>query len=306
MKAINLLQQNLNPGKILVYFASGTTIKEEYYSLPYSNIILVDKAFRNNKLEGDKVFCLKKDCLAAVKLFKTLNITIDCFVCINEGLIDGGGSFPINSDNFIGYCSQILNSSLIHVGQPDYNKSMSENLHYRKHYLDIPYENKIELNDSSPAYIDPKIFSTGYSYRNGKVHQISFETKTPRKITFNNVTINIKHGSIWDDQSILDGLFLNIREIEIRENLELFEEKIYFFRNQHSRYNNEKRWYSFSEVIALCTSKKLDKIGLVPHRGDYLEEVNEFKNNPSEYPKEVTYYHLNKGDYKDLYALAEA
>lgn len=304
MKAIDLLQQNLNPGKTLVYFASGKTIKEEYCSLPYSNIILVDYGFKNHQLVQDKVFCLKMDCLAAVKLFKILNISIDCFVCINEGLGEGGASYPINSDNFIGYCSQILNSPLIHIGQPGYYQG--EDIHYRKHYLDIPFENKIELNDSSPAYIDPKMFSTGYSYRNGKVHQITFETKTPRKITFNNVTINIKHRSIWDDQFMLDGLFLNIRENAIRENLELFEEKIYFFRNQHSRHCNEKRWYAFSEVIALCTSKKLDKIGLVPHRGDYLEEVNEFKNNPSEYPKEVTYYHLNKGDYKDLCALAEA
>ena len=144
-KVIEWIEPKLKPGKNLVYFASGDKVKDAYFDLPYENIFLVDFAFRNNDYLGNKIFCVGLDCIYAVKLFELIGIKIDCFVCINEGLHEGGGKYPINADVLLGYCYPILADPAIHIGYPGYYIG-KELLHYRKHYLDLPYDQKLEIS----------------------------------------------------------------------------------------------------------------------------------------------------------------
>lgn len=62
-----------------------------------------------------KVYCLEMDCIEAVEYLKSENVIIDCFVCLNEGLNEGGGYYPINSDKFMERVNPILAPHYIHL-----------------------------------------------------------------------------------------------------------------------------------------------------------------------------------------------
>jgi len=118
------LKKRMRPGKTLVYFASGGRVREEYYSLPYDNVILVDYTFRDRQCTvrrcGGNVICIGLDALEAVWLFRTTGVKIDAFVAINEGLSEGGGRYVINSDIFLGYALPVLADPFIHIGMVEY------------------------------------------------------------------------------------------------------------------------------------------------------------------------------------------
>ena len=108
--------------KNLVYFASGDP-KRVFKDLPFDKVYLVDyrlKLQKNKNRDNSKVVLLPMDCFDAIDYFKKNQISIDCFVCLNEGLYEGGGRYPINSDLFVGYSMQVIRSSYIHIFDKSY------------------------------------------------------------------------------------------------------------------------------------------------------------------------------------------
>lgn len=81
---ISWMKSFLKSGRTLVYLASGTHINHDYKSLPYENVILVDYSFKECSYDGDKIVTLSLDALLAISVLKTLNVKIDCLVCVNE------------------------------------------------------------------------------------------------------------------------------------------------------------------------------------------------------------------------------
>ena len=108
--------------KTLVYFASGEP-KQFYKELDYDEIYLVDYCFEkgeNRWAESDKVILLGMDCLEAVDWLKNKGVQVDCFVSLNEGLVDGGGKYAIHGDPFFGYAMQIMKGEYLHIMNPNY------------------------------------------------------------------------------------------------------------------------------------------------------------------------------------------
>jgi hypothetical protein len=103
----------------LVYFASGP-YKIEYENLTYDQIYLIDNCFKSEIFEIGKVKCIGMDCLKAVDYLKGKGVIIDCFVSLNEGLYEGGGSYAINSDMFLGYVMPIMRNEYYHIMNKNY------------------------------------------------------------------------------------------------------------------------------------------------------------------------------------------
>jgi len=206
LSIINWMSQFIKLGRTLVYFASGTHVYNEYKSLAYENVILVDYSFKQCCYDGDKIFTLSLDALMAVYVLKRLNVKIDCLVCINEGLYEGGGKYSINSDSFLGYCFPLFSDRLMHLGIKNYYCG-SEYFHQRTHYLDLPYSEKMILTPKDENYILPLIFSPHQGHR---AEVTLLETKSDREHCFNcgEISIHVVHGSIWDKAEKLDLLLV--------------------------------------------------------------------------------------------------
>lgn len=269
--------------KTLAYFASGINNPGRFESLDFADIIyLIDHRFDGTYYKSNKVICLGMNALESIDYFIQNNIKLDYFVSVNDGLFEGGGTYAIQSDIFIGYAMQVLKDEYIHVINWDYYNYYIN--HYRKEgLLDLPYD-KSEITKGDKEYFDTSIFSNNYP--NSAIYKNTF-TKTETQYKINNRVITITNDSIWKYVEQLDLILVPFNKMEWRS----------FF------YSNEKvnKMNAMKKLIIDCNEKKIEKIGILPWRkGEYkyiYEILNEDKH---EYPKEIGFYHLNRNDFFEL------
>ena len=106
------------------------------------------------------------DCLESIEYLKNEKVQIDYFVALNEGLYEGGGSYAINSDMFLGYAMPLFKQRYIHIMNKDYYHNM---YHVS---MDLPYEIE-EIKEDDDRYLNPYIFSKDdYHEGHAKVFQM--------------------------------------------------------------------------------------------------------------------------------------
>lgn len=302
--------------KTLVYFASGF-YDPEYQEVDYDRIILVDDCFKNKRWYPESIFtkgkvtCLGMDCLESIPYLKNENVTIDCFVCINEGLREGGGRYPINSDFFLGYVMPLLRDTYIHIMNPGYYRVYGPGgLHVT---MDLPYE-MTELSENEKDYINPFTFSH-WNFRNRlpKVFRMTRISNTQSYAFNDRLKVSIHHDSIWNHYDTLDLLAISITD-QGQADYFLSDPKTLAIRNDciDSRSWNysprSRRSYLSSDslptihrVFEFCKNSRIEKVGITPWAlGDYhpfIERLIHFK---EDYPKEIHLFHLNKDDYKQI------
>jgi hypothetical protein len=318
-KIINWLSPLINEGRTLVYFASGREIKRAYIDLPYENVVLVDYCFKNrNRVYHDKVFTIGLDCVHAIDLFKILNIKIDCFVCINEGLYEGGGKYSINSDGFLGYASPVLADPFIHIGCKDYywknQPGQSQNMEYHhlvEHWLDIPFKSKQIITSDNKNYISPLIFpfETRFGER-ASVTLLKDKSSKECQFFYKDLLVRVKHKSIWLDMDQLDATFLSYENRYQQGKMEQFNSKVFsmdhlkYFTNHSatSQRNNSKHDMDDTQKIKdLNKEKVIRTIGLVPCGANYMEMIKDIAVRGK--IKEIVFYHMNKNDFGSLYEM---
>lgn len=275
--------------KTLVYFASGP-IRAEYQDLDFDKIYLIDNCFRNRQRNTSKVFsegkitCVGMDCLESIEFLKKEEVKIDCFVSLNEGLYEGGGSYAINSDMFLGYAMPIFKKSYIHIMNKNY-------YHHMYHVsMDLPYTIE-EIKEAESSYLSPNIFSKDeYHKEYAKVFQM--DRLIPKNIEISlNPTIKLKiiHDSIWNYYDNLDALIISFSEQGQRD----FFDKIPKVLNKNA--------IKLDDIFDFCKRNKIQKIGFTPWRaGNYRDFLSKFKKQKVEYPNEILLFHLNKTDYKEI------
>ena len=279
----------------MVYFASGPS-KEEYQSLPFDRIYLVDYCFigkgnRNQGIgnrniqvsESGKVICLGMDCLDAVNYLNKLNVTASTFITLNEGMYEGGAKYPLLADSIISYFSLILNDEYVHVMNKNY---------YGNHYhvtLDLPYQ-MTEIKEGDQDYINPFIFSDdSYHEGNAKVFRMKKHTSV-RYLNINpKIQLSIIHDSVWNYKDELGLIAISITQ-----------------QGQGDFFNRSNkvlslREFSITEILDICLQRKIERIGVTPWgKGDYSSFIEQIKNYTEEYPKKISLFHLNRNDFKSL------
>ncbi len=298
--------------KTLVYFASGL-YKEEYQNLDFDNIFLVDNYFKNSKIFPNNIFtigkvhCIGMDCLDAINYLKDLDIKIDYLVQLNEGLQEGGGCYPLNSDFFIGYLMPLLKDNYIHI----YSKNYRENGYYPK--MNIPFDMR-EMDENEEGYIKPQTFTHYTKY--AKVFQMKriFNSKT---LLFNpNVKVSIHHDSIWNWHNELNLLAISIsqpwdrcrrertNEYEIREGKKADPYSLHNVFPGFGFFDQTPKTFSIKlntidMLFDYCGYLCIEKVGIIPWaNGNYRPFIEFLKNFNSDYPKEIHLFHLNKNDFK--------
>ena len=299
------LVRRLNDGRTLIYFASGNAVKEDYFKLDYENIVLVDQEFRINVVIQEKIFCLSMDSMKAVHLFHKEKIKVDCVVAMNEGLYEGGGNYPLNSDIFWGYCSPILNNKYIHIAYPPeyyYEKpkikhgypTTSEYAHLATFYLDVPFTEKIKLEPGADGYIDPAIFSMWHPHMTEKssVYYFNERSATSHSFQINNTRVTVSHKSIWDEAEESDSLFVIL--------FNYTQKKILL--DLHPNLNNS---YGLkpNQIYDFINDNKFRSVAFAPIRGGFNDLFELLKQSPISTLDEIKIYHLLNHDLSALYSL---
>jgi hypothetical protein len=274
--------------KTLVYFASGLN-RPEYQELDFERIILIDNCFKNRRrypkrfFNKDKVTCVGMDCLESVEYLKNENIKIDCFVSLNEGLYEGGGSYAINSDFFLGYIMPLLRDNYIHIMNQDYYHNM-----YNVS-MDLPYEME-EISENEKNYISPFTFSKeDYHKGHAKVYKMTRIFNT-QNYSFNpRLIFSINHDSIWNHCEKLDLIAISFSQ----------QGQGAYFDNLPKIINLNNT--SIDEIFSYCKLNKIEQVGFTPWgNGYYGSFINRLKDFEDDYPKEISLFHLNKDDYKEI------
>jgi hypothetical protein len=274
--------------KTLVYFASGC-YRSEYQKLDYDRIILIDNCFKNKKRYPKSVFykgkvtCLGMDCLKSIEFLKNKNIKIDCFVSLNEGLFEGGGSYAINSDFFLGYIMPLLKDTYIHIMNRYYYHNM-----YNVS-MDLPYEME-EISKNENNYISPFTFSKAdYHEGHAKVYKMTRIFNTQQYAFNPRLIFSINHDSIWNHYENMDLIAISFSQQGQGAYFDNFPKTI----NLNSS--------TIDEIFLYCKLNKIEKLGFTPWgNGDYKSFINLLKDFRDDYPKEIFLFHLNKNDYRGI------
>jgi len=274
--------------KTLAYFASGD-VRKEYNNLDFDKIYLIDKCFNKGTngriISKGKITCIGMDCLESIKFLAKENVKIDYFVSLNEGLWEGGGSYAINSDIFLGYAMTLLNNCYIHIMNMSYYGTREYHVS-----MDIPYD-MIEIKEDDDRYLNPSIFSDyDFAVNGAKVLQMSKLISKNHEISINqNTIIKIIHDSIWNYYEYLETIAISFSQ----------QDQLDFFDKIPKVLNLNKM--QTDDVFNYCESHKIEKIGFTPWgKGNYKNFINKLKERESDYPREISLFHLNKNDYQEF------
>ena len=271
--------------------ASGRSIRNGYSDLPFDNVVLVDKCFREPISISGKVICIGLDAVRATALFKEIDVKFDAFVCINEGLNEGGGWYALHSNWSFSSILPILKDEYLHIACPDYYGQRK----WKKHF-DLP-QHVVLLGEEDADYIDPKMFSDYYKYnKEFCVWKVTKQSGAPAFFKCGSRGVTVQRRNIWDDYGALDSLFVRCSPIEAR-NLKKIAPKAEILKD-----------YSFEQILQYCNRNKITKLGLSPWlRHNYNGFLDFLKENEERYPypQQINFYHLHKNDFQQLYARAE-
>ncbi|GAA4074313.1 hypothetical protein GCM10022389_19820 [Flavobacterium cheonanense] len=296
----------MNTSKTLLYIASGG-YKPEYENLPFDHLYFVDgnSNFKKSYPEDHpKITFLGMDALFAIDYLKSKQVKIDCLVLINEGLWQGGGSYPLFSDFLIGYLSPILLEEYLLICDLSYYDS---NLNA---VTKMDWGHKIikKLTSEDIGYINPKLFTSYREFSQDEVFGNVLLMKKERKVTSLNsdsigMKIEIVHGSIWEDEDNLDFIGLNLRSKHQLVGRANGSQNVVDFFESKPKVQNIKEKH-FSEIMETYIKSDVKRVGLVAwNNGNYEEIVNLINALPSNNLESIRFYHLNKGDFEDIYAL---
>ena len=271
--------------RILAYFASGN-YNDIYQQLPFDRVYLIDNIFRRKHLiQNGKVILIGLDCLNSIEYFKNNNILIDYFISLNEGLGEGGGSYAINSDMFLGYVMPLLKEEYYHMMYPGYYRFG------KKTQMDLPFI-KMEVSKDDENYFDPMMFSR-YGYNKNAIIYKMTKCRTETSICNNaNIKVSIIHDSIFCDYGFLDKLFLSIKD-QNQQNYFKFQEIL--------KVKRIDIYTPINVLLKYCQENKLETVGVTPWmRGKYQDFTDAIDVWDKPYPKIVNLYHLNYNDYEFL------
>ena len=291
--------------KTLLYLASGE-YRSDYEALPYEKVILVDKSTAYKKVDlptDSKVMFLNMEALVAIDYLKTNNVKIDCLVIINEGLYEGGAIYPFYSDFFIGFLHPILSEEFLLV--TDIKHYESSGLKTRIGKMNWAVEKIKSIKPSERDVLKPGIFSDSQLAKNksndpnyGNIFHLKLIQVNPISRTFGNITLELKHGSIWNDEDQQDAIGCNVNnqlsnDINFSSLIRKTSRKILLINVSNLTIN---------EILSICKENNIVHIGLVPWlNGEYSEFYEIISKNEFKYPLKITLYHLHKEDYKSLY-----
>ena len=288
-------------GKTLLYVASGN-YRPVYECLDFSRIYLVDNHMRRRP-HSERIVELHDDALHAVDLLKNRGVSIDCLVCLCESRGEGGQTYAMCSDVFMGYIMPILSKDFVWIcndtkyyGFPSYRKGRppipQRHSRLRNSYgrnfvsLDLPYLMQ-EITEEDEGYLSPALFSNLIDQSNPHVFRMSFQPIVEEYILSDMITIRIINDSIWNHYQELDHLYISFQ-------LEYPQMKDYFSEIERVSYYEQM---GFIDMLRTSHSNGDSRIGFTPHYWlqydrNYQKQLEAFIREVST-PMTIDFYYLS-------------
>jgi len=290
--------------KTLLYLASGG-YHPEYDTLPFDRMIFVDRSESYGKSypkNDHRIRFINEDALIAVDILKKEGAKIDCLVSVNEGLYEGGGTYPVFSGFLMGYLSPLLKDEFTLVCNLNYYTS---ELKTPMSKLDWGFiKNKILQDDA--GYINPSFFSESQRLSPQQDYGHVFLMKKDYSESIFNLsnattTVKVIHGSIWDDEDQLDviGLILLSKQSLQGRCRNTINSVDTFFKANPKVLDLYGK--TFEEILNYCKTNGYTRIGLTPWLNDNYQEVIQYlKDLNDDFFCSITFYHLNNKDFKSI------
>lgn len=283
---------NLQDKKVLLY-VSSTAYNERYQELPFDYVILnrLDSQIRSMQLVDDKVILMPYDNNKALRLLKNAKVKIQCFVGIQDGCVDGGNYECVNSPQFFGRLSPILDDKVIYItnhwsisngayGNNVVNGNGFFNSHYRK----------VEIDDTFPQIAPEFRFCNNESDDKRKIFvAIKKRTNLPDlSFKLGNIEIKVSHASVWDYEDDFNCLIHSL----------LRSKNQYLAGVQRRHYADTTRYENNIQILLDdANTKKWEHIGTIPFMNNSYQEFIELcRNWQGEYPKSIHLCHLEDRD----------
>ncbi len=292
--------------KTLVYLASGE-YRRAYENLPYDQIICVDRCselVRTYPQQGTKVRFIGRDALFAIDQLQQEGTQIDALVSMNEGLFEGGGSYPIFSGFLMGYLSPLLAEELVLICDLSYyNQSNMKGLSR----LDWGYEKLREIKRGEEGFIDPHQFYNNSGENPDRGNQFILRKANKKTLVQNQhgVDVQILQRSLWEDKSRLDFIAFPLSSRHgLLSGLEqgIHSPAEFFLRKGVS--DIEK--LTFLEILDLARNQGAQRLGIGPwNNGQYREVFEILQSDAVRGFQSIYFYHLRPNDYRELYLCNE-
>lgn len=286
-------------GKNVLLYVSATDTFDEYRALPFDYIILNSNHFRIRngiQLVHDKILEIPYDNNRTLKLLRNFGVKIQCFIGIQDGCCEGGNYECVNTPQFFGRLSPILENKVMYITNHwDYNSWGSSGIRpiiSRRGFYNCHYE-KVEITDDMITIPKSVPLST---YESALKNRIDIAIARIKSNTIEgkigNITIKVSHTSVWDLESKFDCI---IHPPMSSENKYLSLQKRRAYRSLTEYAKDPKR------ILEDANEHKWENVGLVPfllgRYGEFLTLCEQW-NQP--YPKSLHFCHMHDFDLEDL------
>lgn len=278
-----------------------------YENLPYDQIICVDRCselVRTYPRQGSKVRFIGRDALFAIDQLKDEGVQVHALVSMNEGLFEGGGSYPIFSGFLMGYLSPLLAEELVLICDLSYyNQSNMKGLSR----LDWGFEKVREINRGDEGFINPHQFYNNPGENPHRGNQFILRKANKKTLVQNQhgVDVQILQRSLWEDESRLNFIAfpLSSRHELLSGSVQGIHSPAEFFR-QKGVMDIEN--LTFYEILDLAQHQGAQKLGLGPwNKGQYQEVFEILQSDAIRGFQSLYFYHLSPNDYRELYRCNE-
>ncbi len=285
IKQVIDLLQNIDRTGTVFFYPSSCSYQEEFQALPFDNVILNSRSFRENCKIG-KVFCTNIDNNALLGVFKKLDINITDIVIIRDGCMEGGNYECCSRSNFLGKAIGIQKSSF--------------NVYSCHGFSRVP---DIPANIESagvPEFVSMlRFFSDPLGDQRG--FKISPRTYDKKEFKLGQIKVGIRRESITASLADYDLVLLR-DSFPLINSFQSFvkgeglhpKEKFFVIKSQSDA--------SFKEFLERAKNSKWQKVAALPFgKGRYQNVLSEIEEHSSSSLQEIDFYHLHKSDYRQIY-----
>jgi hypothetical protein len=248
-----------------------------------------------------------KDALLAIDELKRKNILFDAVVSLNDGMLEGGGTYPIFSDAVLGYLNPLLRDEVLVITDLKYQGSIKLARSVSKMQFGF---DALKLNSTSPDFLHPSLFCYSKQQQHnffdndfGDVYKLRRSRKESSFKLHNGLKIKLIKDSIWRDAQQLDLLGLNINSKQAlggHRGEKITSVNDFFFKSKNNTL--QIRDLSFEAILKVCTEQNIKKLGLTPWlKGQYKALFEALNSKEAAVLDEISFYHMRNTDFKELY-----
>ena len=281
----------------VIFYPSSCRYSDEFQNVPYDAVVLNSNELYREEKKG-KVYCLRRDNNEVLGILYAKGISVSALIIIRDGCCEGGNYECVAGDGFWGRLMPVLSKNF-DLFFDNHRKGTTNS---DKILPDIPAQ---FTEFPNPNFLKPFIQMSRPINGVKAFHGILIPS-SERTFRLGKINVRIIRDSIWRDFEQFDlvlvrdtGSTRSATENYLRGlvNEGFTTEKCRFI----SSFEMNLGVSTFREILKSANEMRSSRVSIMPMaNGRYSRIAKEITEWHGEYPQEISFYHLNDGDYKSL------